>query len=110
MAQRIGNLLGREVPVKWREPARPNMPVNGLGALAGASPLALRLQIDIDALAHKVFRDRTTNGLCLRNANPFLESLQPYFKFIVEKETHTPTCGHRYERMPVSGSCQMGKV
>src|SRR5205823_723874 len=35
-----GNLWAG-VPIKWREPARPISPVDGLGALAGCSPLAL---------------------------------------------------------------------
>jgi hypothetical protein len=68
--------------------------VDGSGALAGCSPLALRFRAQGDSTRHKEFSNGAANRFRLRNAVPFLQSLQTGGHAVVNEERVTLPRAH----------------
>ena len=99
MAARMGNPFGTSAdvqvvgfPYNGGQPVRPLTPVDGLGALAGGYPLALRFHCD--ALLLQPGLNRTTNLFGDRNPIALANLLQTFEQFGFQSKVCRPQWRH----------------
>src|ERR1051325_8405555 len=87
------HLSGRWVPYNSESPAT-GTAVDGLGALSGYRPLALRFSCRVDAVSFQIFGDGTPHGFRLRNADSRFQVLQALEEFVIEIEVCSASRRH----------------